>query len=56
MGMFDYIYSHQPLPDCGLPSETEFQTKDLDCCLEHCVIAADGRLLRCCSIAKELVE
>lgn len=56
MGMFDYIYSRHPLPECDLPPETEFQTKDLDYCLEHYVIAADGRLLRCRSIAEELVE
>ena len=56
MGMFDYVHCHHPLPECALPSETEFQTKDFDCCLEHYVIVADGRLLRCRSIAGELVD
>ena len=56
MGMFDYLYSRYPLPGCDLPSETEFQTKDFDCCLEHYVIAADGRLLRCRSFAEDMVE
>ena len=35
MGMFDYIYSRHPLPECALPFETAFQTKKLDCCLEY---------------------
>lgn len=56
MGMFDYLYSRYKLPGCDLPPETEFQTKDLDCGLEHYVIAADGRLLRCRSLADELVK
>lgn len=56
MGMFDYLYSRYKLPSCDLPSETEFQTKDFDCCLEHYVIAADGRLLRCRSLAEDMVE
>jgi hypothetical protein len=56
MGMFDYLYSRYKLPGSDLPPETEFQTKDLDCGLEHYVIAADGRLLRCHSRAEDMVE
>lgn len=56
MGMFDYIYSRQPLPECDLAPQMEFQTKNFDCCLEHYVIEADGRLLRCGHLAEESVD
>jgi hypothetical protein len=56
LAMFDYIYNHRPLPKSDLPPDAEFQSKDFDCLLEHYVITADGRLLRCRSIAEELVE
>lgn len=56
MGMFDFIYSQRPLPECELPPGTAFQTKDLDCLLGHYVITAEGRLLRCRSVDEESVD
>ena len=42
MGIFDTIKCEYPLPDgC---TETKFQTKDLDPCLETYVLTKDGRL------------
>jgi hypothetical protein len=51
MGVFDHIYSHLPLPESNLSPDTAFQSKNLDCLLERYAITADGRLLRCSSIA-----
>lgn len=54
--MFDYLYSHVSLPECDLPAGTEFQTKDLECFLEHYVIDEAGRLLRCASMADDPLD
>jgi hypothetical protein len=43
MGMYDSIRVEMALPDIGMV-EDEFQTKDLDCALDHYRITADGRL------------
>jgi hypothetical protein len=48
MGMFDYLKCSYPLP--GNPPAFvnpghEFQTKDLECSLDHYEITTDGRLL-----------
>ena len=56
MGMFDYLYSRVPLPECDLPAGTELQTKDLGCFLEHYVIDEAGRLLRCASMADDPLD
>jgi hypothetical protein len=56
MGMYDTIYSRIALPDCDLPPEADYQTKDLDCFLEHYLIDTDGRLLRCRSIAEDPLD
>ena len=54
--MFDYLSSHMPLAECDVVSETEFQTKDLECVLAHYVIDAFGHLLRCRSIADDPLD
>src|SRR5262249_43383330 len=45
MGLFDTVTCEYPLPD---PSHqhSEFQTKDLECLLDHYTITRDGRLVR----------
>ncbi len=43
MGMFDTIRCDYPLPDAC--TETEFQTKSLDCGLDTYQLTATGRLL-----------
>ncbi len=43
MGMYDRIKCNYPLP--GNPPVIEFQTKDLDNCLDDYEITADGRLI-----------
>ena len=56
MGMFDFVYSQRPLPECDLPPETAFQTKNFERLLEHYVITTEGRLLRCQSMDEERVD
>lgn len=45
MGMFDTIRCEYPLPHPE-HQDIEFQTKDLDCVLDHYLITRDGRLVR----------
>lgn len=45
MGMFDYLRCDYPLPEPEA-QEFEFQTKDLDCWLEHFLITDQGQLIR----------
>jgi hypothetical protein len=45
VGLFDTVHCEYPLPDPRLAGQ-EFQTKDLECCLETYTITADGRLMR----------
>ena len=45
MGMFDTLQCEIPLPDGFKPEDGEFQTKDLDCCLETYTLTAEGKLL-----------
>jgi hypothetical protein len=56
MGMYDIVYSRVPLPDCDLPADTEYQTKDFERLLEHYLIDSDGRLLRCRSQAEDPLD
>jgi hypothetical protein len=44
MGMFDELTCEYPLPD-GEVQEDLFQTKSLDCTLDHYTITKDGRLI-----------
>lgn len=44
MGMFDDVVCDMVMPD-GL-NVREYQTKDLDCCLDNYVITKEGRLIR----------
>jgi len=45
MGLYDYIRVEYALP--GRPEWAgDFQTKDLDCCMDRFTITADGRFLR----------
>jgi hypothetical protein len=47
MGMFDQIKLEVPLPDTDeVPTDTIFQTKDLECMLDDYVIASDGHLYK----------
>lgn len=43
MGMFDYVEVDVPLPDGW--SSPNYQTKDLECCMNRYKISADGKLL-----------
>jgi hypothetical protein len=43
--MFDYLHCQCALPGLDDPTSLEFQTKDLDCCMAHYTITADGRLV-----------
>jgi hypothetical protein len=54
--MYDILYSRVPLPDCDLPTDAGYQTKDFDCLLEHYAIDNDGRLLRCRSMAEDPLD
>lgn len=45
MGLFDIIECEYPIPD-GVHQKLHFQTKDLECLLDHYTITRDGRLLR----------
>jgi hypothetical protein len=45
MGMFDTVTCEYPLPNTA-HQELEFQTKDLECLLDHYTITKAGRLLR----------
>jgi hypothetical protein len=45
MGLFDTVTCRYPLPDAA-HQDLEYQTKDLECLLEHFTISADGRLVR----------
>jgi len=45
MGLFDTIKCEYPLPE-GLHQNLEFQSKDLECLLDHYTITRDGRLVR----------
>lgn len=44
MGMFDTVTFRYRMPDCE--TETEYQTKELDCECEFYEISASGRLLK----------
>jgi len=46
MGMFDYVKSEMILPDRNFVTDEYFQTKSLDCLMEHFVITKDGELCR----------
>ena len=56
MGMFDLIYSYRPLPECDLPQEIAFQTKNFECLLDYYIIKTDRRLFRCQSMDEERVD
>jgi hypothetical protein len=43
MGMFDYLHVEISLPGCP-PDFNEFQTKDLDCLMDHYYLKDDGKL------------
>jgi hypothetical protein len=45
MGMFDTIHCEYPLPDAR-HQDLEFQTKDLECFLDHYTITREGRLVQ----------
>jgi hypothetical protein len=45
MGMFDWVRCNAPLPPHRKTKSAEFQTKDLDCQMDHIHISAEGRLL-----------
>lgn len=45
MGLYDTIKCEYPLPD-PLHQDLEFQTKDLECFMDHYTITRDGRLIR----------
>lgn len=45
MGLFDTVKCEYPLPN-SLHQDLEFQTKDLECLLDHYTITRDGRLVR----------
>src|SRR5436305_2154048 len=44
MGLFDTIHCEYPLPDAR-HQDLDFQTKDLECFLDHYTITYDGRLV-----------
>src|SRR5579875_1775245 len=49
MGLFDDIHCDYPLPGnppAFVAKQPDFQTKDLDCCMEHFTITTDGKLRR----------
>lgn len=54
MGMFDTVTFRYRMPDGE--TESEYQTKDLDCECAFYEISAEGRLLRCPDDADELAE
>lgn len=54
MGMFDTVTFHYRMPDGE--TESEYQTKDLDCECAFYEISAEGRLLRWPENADELAE
>jgi len=45
MGLFDTVTCEYPIPN-PVHQDLEFQTKDLECLLDHYVITRDGRLIR----------
>ena len=45
MGLFDIIECEYPIPDDRYQN-LQFQTKDLECLLDHYTITRDGRLMR----------
>jgi len=45
MGLFDIIECEYPIPDDRC-QKLQFQTKDLECLLNHYTITRDGRLMR----------
>jgi hypothetical protein len=45
MGMFDELRCRATLPDDG-DTDTEFQTKSMDCRLDTYIITSDGRLTK----------
>jgi hypothetical protein len=46
MGMYDDITCEHALPGEPKPKDNSFQTKDLDCLMDHYTITRDGRLLK----------
>jgi len=53
MGLFDTVRCEYRLPNPA-HQDLEFQTKDLDCLLDHYVITLDGRLIRLASEFRRL--
>jgi hypothetical protein len=45
MGMFDDIRCEMPLPEWPEGEVPYFQTKDMDCALDHYTITKEGRLI-----------
>lgn len=59
MGMYDTIRCEMPLPDgerYGFDSTTQFQSKSLECFLDHLLITSDGQLVREVSASRERAE
>jgi hypothetical protein len=53
MGMFDTITIEYPLPGENPYGYKEFQTKDLDCVLDHYTVDADGQLWRAVRLSSD---
>jgi hypothetical protein len=45
MGLYDTVKCEYPLPE-PLHQDLEFQTKDLECLMDHYTITRDGGLVR----------